>query len=1037
MSILETGTQSWHVIRRAGFYVGVLSLLLLPGSTWAQETADGSALVSVPGPAVPEVVEIELMDINALPEMKHLAAALSDRQSRIETLLTMIAVERLLGSVSPGGLSDPEPMRARFRDDRAWLDRLAGRYTNLPVRGSQLDPAAWLVMRELSQHRLIPGIEASPLGPDLAGLTRQLFDRSNERLAAAVLPEVLQRIETRSPALWMSLLDTATVNESLLAVIPGLYTAWFYPWVTVELPELVDRDEEVDAIDLATTGLRALAGAATMSGPVDENRLKQLRFDLLSAIPSLDEVQSRDAGYLLVLANAIDGLQDDQYLAFTESLFWVISDLLLNERLSLEAVRAAEQSLTDLAQQGQAEAEAETGTETTPKTAVGVGVTGEQSYGPRSVLPALLSELLPWFSNSYAGAFSAVDSRINASLAAVFDAVQYLQGMPRDSERLVSLQQNIGDAIAQLVLQIPDMSYYFDQPVRRRIAEEIDVCVSMAANIGGPDAANLTREQFDGCLSSLVEMSESLVVREELSGDVDGPFGAEQVRRELMMPPWQRINFSLGYLHERFPTHCELPDQSIPNPLEWSALATMITWFARQAPVYFQTPENEALVLSMRQQGLDLVEELARQVDCISGEGAGVNDPVRRSIANYRLALDELTDGIRAAELDFRASRLKPGADVVLHGDASQSTAYRAQDLVIGPCDAEQVCGMSGQLEATRALIGLFPDPYLIADQTGLGSVEICYQNMRWVNRREVPVRPDDSHVSNFFGQLSFEIVGRYLEQGEVTEVFGSTLVSPDEYHYLFAAATDEVREDDCPTEWVGSQIVTLMGPDEEFRVVPNRLTYLAAAREKPSGIMEANWSKGAEWRDWFVTDLGVTPHTYAGDEMIGERVNQHLRALHQAEQSMLYAALLRPQSRSMGSDAVESLLDLQEELTGRKALVRSYLNLFYPEAMIDSDHIRGSLEGYDSLLDTAVLRRFREAGVAVAAINETGLERIEQLQSDWSLQPEAVRRSGSVASGVAHAIIRLNALYLEFFVLPAKKPETRDDPTNSAFLFD
>ena len=1017
--------------------MGVVSLMLLSGSIKAQEAADDSALVSIPGPAVPEVVEVELMDIDALPEMKHLAAALSDRNSRNGTLLTMIAVERLLGSVSPGGLSDHDLMRTRFRDDRAWLERLAGRYTDLPIRGSQLDPAAWFVMRELSQHWMIPGIEVSPLGPEIAGLTRQLFDRSDERLAAAVLPEVLQRMETRSPALWLSLLETAAVNESLLAVIPGLYTDWFYPWVTVEQPEPVDADDEVDAIGHASVGLRALAGSALLSGPADELRLKQLRFGLLSAIPALDEIQSRDAGYLLVLATALDGLQDGRYLSFTESLLWVISDLLLNEQFSLEAVLAAEQSLADLARQAQAEAGTETGTETTTIIVDDVSGVDEQDFEPRSVLPALLSELLPWFSNAYAGAFSAVDPRINASLAAVFDAVQYLQGNPRDQDRLASLQQNIGNAVAQLVLQIADMSYYLDQPVRRRIADEIDVCVSIAAGIGGPGAPSLTREQFDGCLNSLVEMSATLVNREELSGDVDGPFGAEQVRRELMMPPWQRINFSLGYLHERFPTHCELPDQSIPNPLEWSALATMITWFARQAPVYFQTPENEALVLSMRQQGLDLVEELTRQVDCISGEGAGVNDPVRRSIANYRLALDELTNGIREAELDFRANRLKPGADVVLHGDSSQPTAYRTQDLLIGPCDPKQVCAMSGQLEPTRALIGLFPDPYLIADQTGLGSVEICYQNMRWVNRREVPVRPDDPHVANFFGQLSFDILGRYQEQGVVTEIFGSTLVSPDEYHYLFAAATDEVRQDECPTEWVGSKIVTSMGHAEEFRVVPNRLTYLAAARKKPSEIIEANWSKGAEWRDWFVTGLGVTPHTYAADEMIGERVNQHLRALYQAEQSMLYTALLRPQSRSMGSDAVESLLDLQEELTGRKALVRSYLNLFYPDAMIDSDDIRGSLEGYDSLLDTAVLRRFREAGVAVAAINESGLARIEQLQSDWNLQPEAVRRSGSVASGVAHAIIRLNALYLEFFVLPGKKPEIRDDPISPDFLFD
>ena len=119
--------------------------------------------------------------------------------------------------------------------------------------------------------------------------------------------------------------------------------------------------------------------------------------------------------------------------------------------------------------------------------------------------------------------------------------------------------------------------------------------------------------------------------------------------------------------------------------------------------------------------------------------------------------------------------------------------------------------------------------------------------------------------------------------------------------------------------------------------------------------------------------------------------------------------------------------MDLQIELTARKALIRSYMNLFYPDSMIDSDEIRALLEGYGSLIDSAILRRFREANVAVSSINEAGLSRLQQFQSDWNRQPEIMRRSGSIASSVAHSIIRLNALYLDFFVLPSEKSETRE----------
>ncbi len=1018
------------IILLSGF--GVQAQETQPVSEPEQQAAELGEPLPEPEAESPKPV---LLAVEDLPQVTHLAAALADRPSRIQTLLTMIAVERLLEPAATRGVSDADVLQADFRADRAWLDRLAGRYTELPVRGSQLDPAAWFLLRELSQHMETPGLSVSPLGPQDGSLWQQLFDRSNERLAAAILPEVLHRIETQAPMLWLSLVATATANETLLAAISGLNADWFAPWTLVEQPLLAPAAEQPEGaavIEDVLEQLRIITASTMLPGPPDEFRLKHLRFELFSVFPSLDFDQTRNAAYILELAGAVEGLREERYLAFTESLLWIVSDMLLNEPVVVQAAETPDQTEPDETGPEAAGSEA-AGSEETEAADVAV----EEVIAPRLPVAGLMAELLPGLSKAYAGEFSAVDPRINANLATVFDAVQYLQGDSRDPDRLLALRQNVGDAITQLVLMIPDLSYYYDQPVRRQIAEEINICTNLAANSDHPRTIVYNREQFDGCIKSLVEMSKVLVNKEELSGDSDGPFGSEQLRRELMMPPWQRINFSLGYLQDQFPTGCRLPEQPLPNPLEWASLANVVTWLARQAPVYFQTPENEARVLGLRQQGLDLLEDIAQQVDCISGQGTGINDPVRISLVSYRQALDDLAAGLREAELEFRAEYMRPGADVVLHGDAFQHTAYRTEGLSIGPCDPDRVCEMAGQLEATRALIGLFPDPYLIADQIGMGKIEICYQNVQWVNRRDVPVRPDDPHVANFFGHLSFDLVGRFRENGAVTEVFGSNFVSPDEYHYLFGEATDEVRDDSCPTEWVGSRIMTSLNSKGAFHIVPDRLTYLAGARKKPSEIIEVNWSKGSEWRDWFVTGLGVTPHEYPPDQSISERVNQHLRSLYQSEQSMIYAALLRPQSRGGSGDAVESLIDLQVELTARKALVRSYMNLFYPDSMIDSDELRASLEGYDSLLDSAVLRRFRESNVAVSSINIAGLARVDRFLSDWNRQPESLRRSGSIASGVAHAVIRLNTLYLEFFVLPSRKTEPRQEALNPAISTD
>jgi len=945
-----------RLIRRLG--PSLLAAMLCCGAVGAQENAPEGSLADI-------------------PEVRHLAAALADEASRGDTLLTLAAVAQMLQYGSQPNPEGNGALEARFRDDRAWLDRLAARFSVMPMRPSLLDPAAWFLAREFDRQGLSPAGVASPLGPDTESLLRQVFERNDELLAATLLPELLVRMELESTTLWTRLRARLPTDPTLLALVTSLNNDWFDPWVAAEPPAPTVGGGEPDVIGENIARFSALAGTATTTGPPDALRLKRLRFNLLAELPGLTGAAAKDAAYLLTLGRAVDGLYSREYLAFTESLLWVTSDLLVARSLTPEGA---------------------------------------------SRLPPLLAGLLPGLSNAYAGGFSDVDPRINTSLATVFDAVQYLQSKSPDASRLASLRGQVADVIAQLVLQIPALDYYFDQPVRERIAVMTDGCIGIVAQRDA-GAASLSRAQFEDCLETLLAMARSEVSRAELAGDPDGPFGRDQLRRELMLTPWQRVNYVLGYLHDHHPTGCTLPAQPLPNPLEWSYLATLVTWLAEQSPVYFQTPENEARVLEMRQQGAALLEAWVQQVDCVSAAGGGLNDPVSRGLADYRRELDQLVASLREAELEFRAARLKPGADVVLHADADQRTAFRSEELQIVPCSSRRICEMGGALETTRALVGLFPDPYLIADQTGMGQVEICYDNVQWVDRRSEPVRPDDPHVANYFGRLSFDLVGRFREGGDITNVFGFTYVTPAEYHYLFAAAEDEVLEDSCPTEWVGSRIVTPMADRQGPRIVPNRLTYLAAARTLPSQLINANWSRNEEWRDRFVTGLDVTPLEFSPDDSIRDRVNQHLQALYQAEQSALYNALFRPPSRA-GRSPADSLYDQLDELTAGKALLRSYMNLFYPQFMVDSSEIRAALEGQGSLLERSVLQRFREANVAVSSINQTGLERLGQFRALWNRQPETVLRSGNHSIGVAHAITRLNSVYNRFFASPSRIPE-------------
>jgi hypothetical protein len=303
-----------------------------------------------------------------------------------------------------------------------------------------------------------------------------------------------------------------------------------------------------------------------------------------------------------------------------------------------------------------------------------------------------------------------------------------------------------------------------------------------------------------------------------------------------------------------------------------------------------------------------------------------------------------------------------------------------------------------------------------------MGEVGICYDNVQWVERRSEPVREDDPHVANYFGRFSFDLFGTFTEGEEAEHVFGFNFVSPDEYHYLFGAAGDEVLNDRCPSEWVGTRIMTPLGGDRPIRVVPDRLTYLTAARTLPSQLMGNNWDRNQLWRDAFTSGQGVKSLDLEADSAIEERVSQYLQGLSRAGQNAVYSELLNPPLRTWRGES-DSLYGQLRDLSTHKALVQTHINLFYPLFMVDSDGIRGSLEGNEALLDDAMIRKFRRENIAVSSINATGNARLEKMLTYWNSQPETVRRTGSVATSLVHAITRLDSLYRDFFELAPPTP--------------
>jgi len=929
-----------------------------------------------------------------LPDSHQMALALATPDSREQTLLDLATAANVLSRARAAYEVDHAALSQHFLDDRAWLQLLVERYGWVQPRSSVLDPAAWLVLDELQQHDIEDMTLVFPGRSPASALVHQVFQRAGDRLAVANLPILMLEVEADVFALWDAFLQLTGYPESPDVAWKAVEVAWFTDRQMPVVPPVLgenDQDQE-PPVENIPQAMSKLVLSTVDARPPDSRGLVQLRYALLKAVPELTAVENtqvrdriRDTLYL---ASLIDGLHAGHYFEFSQGLLAITSNLLELPTVTDEAF-----SLVDW-----------------------------------------LVQELPAISAHYAVDFARVDPRLNAAMAAAYEVLQVIaQSRENDDIAVKASRVILADAVAQLALLIPDMGYYFDTPVRDRIVEEINICISIAVALNDDGYSSMTRQQFDACMETLLQLADGETRLAELSGNMNGPFTTDTLRRELSITPWQRINYGIGYLHERYSTDCQPPASALPNPLEWAVLATTMAWFAEDGPVYFQTPENEARLAKMRNIGEQLILGLAEQSSCMAGTGTSINDPVSRGMVDYELALRELDQGIKNAEADFRAQRLSPDADISLQQDALQKTAYRPDNLVIEPCNRLAVCEMSGNLSTTRALIGLFPDQYLIAEQTGMGQIEICYRNMEWVQRRSELVRPDDENVANYFGHLGFDLVGRYIEKGQVSDIFAFRFTSPEEHHYLFAQTSEEVLADSCPVEWVGSRVVT---PLRENRggIVPDRLTYLAASRALPSRMLQNNWDRGAEWRDWFVTGIGVAPLDVPPSPEIQTRLNQHLQSLYQAEQAEIYQRVLLPSARNSEGDDV-SLFDEMSQVSVAKALIRMQMMLFFPESLLNSDPIRMAIAGDAGLLEGRTLRRFREENVALTSVNGIALQRLNELRDSWSGQPEAVRRQGSVPASLMYALTRINILYRQFFTSrpePLQEVEVTAQPKDS-----
>ncbi len=513
-----------------------------------------------------------------------------------------------------------------------------------------------------------------------------------------------------------------------------------------------------------------------------------------------------------------------------------------------------------------------------------------------------------------------------------------------------------------------DLEGYLQQPVRGRVSEDLDICLDLSRFRGQYPMEPITIEQYSSCLSGFVSWGLEFSRSAELSGRSSGPFEVGNLSRELALNPWQRINYWVGYVDSRYQANCGPFDETLVNPLEWSLAANAYAWFSERWPAYVNSQEQQAEIARLMSRGESVLENLRRMDQCRRFSDSPGRSALRVVMESYAQALDLAVAEMGAQSEQFRDQRLEPGADLRLDGNAEQTTNYRPESLRVLPCNGVAQCGMDQELLPSRALLGLLPQTFLLADQARVGQLSACYGNVQWIERRGEPTRVGNAAMARYSGRLSFDLTISFSTLRE--PVRQMRLTSQDEYEYLFGANSPEVLNNPCPIDLVGTQVVSQL-PSKGVRLVPSRLTFMTAGRADPSQIFASQWAQGNEWRDRFVTGEGVELLSEQSAEPLIEPVNNRLNALYQQWNDVVYVSLLDADS---GTELGKSMSDVERE----KRLLISLTRLLEPFQTIREPANRAALFGPSGLFDRARANELSRQSVPVNQIPTLALGLLE-----------------------------------------------------------
>ncbi len=519
-----------------------------------------------------------------------------------------------------------------------------------------------------------------------------------------------------------------------------------------------------------------------------------------------------------------------------------------------------------------------------------------------------------------------VDDTINSVLTLL------LIELPKKFKNPDHFNTQLNQALFVYLWKTSDPANYANHPLRRTINNQLEVCLNLSqpAMILPPDP--ITNEQFISCINEAANWGLREAQSTVLSGELMILENSEAWSRVLQTPYFQSINYiPINSLSD---TDCRSQIQKKSNPLEWLLAAETFAWLHDRWPGLsnaWPAPEQTSHLLSEGQQ-------IFQNSQCLTARVV-----LNNQYEQLKTQWQQLKKAIIQYLENYRVNHLAAGSQVDFFKPVTQFTELSPQDVYISPCDVKNSCGAFIELKASSSLLDLFPNHLKMAQQLGLGTLEICYDQVQWRKRAAERTHLNNNKIANYTGQLSFQLIGKYDEQ----IVFSKQIVGKNRHLYLFGENTKEVLDMPCPLPIIGKQIITQLDRGT-YGLFPNRLTFLTAQRIDVNHVLNSNWVEGEGWQSKLADENHS--HFISFNELpeINQKVTQQFAFHNDQVQQQVYRTLSNVNLAGTNDSELSSAVF---EYNTQRKKIEHVVSALYPD-LWTNPQVSAALRGNNRLVD-------------------------------------------------------------------------------------